>query len=48
MTFEYRRYLFWTYVGPLIVQFVTTFLPTFVAVVIVTKGMIPMWNKGDE
>lgn len=40
--FEYRKYLFWSYVGPLIVQFVTTFLPTFIAVLIVTKGSIPL------
>lgn len=40
--FEYRRYLFWSLVGPLFVQFVTTFLPTFIAVLIVTKGSIKL------
>lgn len=40
--FEYRRYLFWSLSGPTVVQFFTTFLPTFVIVCIVTKGGIPL------
>jgi len=40
--FEYRRYLFWSLSGALVVQFVTTFLPTFIAVLIVTKNSIPL------
>ena len=37
---EYRSYLFWSYSGMLITQFVTTFLPTFIVVCIVTHGAI--------
>lgn len=36
----YRRYLFWTFSGSFVVNFFATFLPTFVAVCLVTKGRI--------
>ena len=39
---EYRRYLFWTFSGNLVTNFFFTFLPTFIVVVIVTKGAIPL------
>ena len=37
---EYRKYLFWSCSGNLVTQFFLTFLPTFIAVTIVTKGAI--------
>ncbi len=37
---EYRRYLFWSYSGTFVTQFFFTFLPTFIAVAIVTGGAI--------
>lgn len=37
---EYRRYLFWSYSGSFVVQFFSTFLPTFIVVGIVTHGAI--------
>lgn len=37
----YRRFLFWSYSGTLIMQFLLTFLPTFIIVMIVTGGAIP-------
>lgn len=40
--FEYRKYLFWSFTGTLVIQFLTTFLPTFIVVAIVTKGAIPI------
>ena len=39
---DYRRYLFWAYSGTFVTQFFLTFLPTFIAVTIVTNGAIPM------
>lgn len=40
--FEYRKYLFWSFTGALVIQFLTTFLPTFIVVAVVTKGAIPI------
>lgn len=40
--FPYRSYLFWSFTGSLMIQFFTTFLPTFIVVAIVTKGAIPL------
>lgn len=37
---EYRRYLFWSYSGSFVTQFFLTFLPTFIAVSVVTHGAI--------
>ncbi len=37
---EYRGYMFWSYSGSFVTQFFFTFLPTFVAVTLVTKGAI--------
>lgn len=37
---EYRHYLFWSYSGSFITQFFLTFLPTFIAVAVVTHGAI--------
>ncbi|MBR5089531.1 MAG: ABC-2 family transporter protein [Ruminiclostridium sp.] len=39
---DYRRYLFWSYSGTFVSQFFLTFLPTFIAVSIVTGGAIPL------
>ncbi|MCH5281369.1 MAG: ABC-2 family transporter protein [Lachnospiraceae bacterium] len=39
---EYRRYLFWTFSGTFVTQFLFTFLPTFIIVGIVTHGAIPL------
>jgi ABC-2 type transport system permease protein len=39
---EYRKYLFWAYSGTFVTQFFLTFLPTFIAVAVVTNGAIPM------
>lgn len=39
---KYRSYLFWSYSGTFVIQFFTTFLPTFIIVCIVTGGAIPM------
>lgn len=39
---DYRRYLFWSYSGSFVMNFFTTFLPTFIIVVVVTKGAVPM------
>jgi ABC-2 type transport system permease protein len=39
---EYRKYLFWSYSGAFVTQFFLTFLPTFIAVAVVTHGAIPM------
>lgn len=39
---EYRTYLFWSYSGSFVTQFLFTFLPTFIVVAIVTHGAIPM------
>ena len=39
---RFRKYTFWSYTGNHIVQFVLTFIPTFIVVMIVTKGAIPV------
>ena len=39
---EYRSYLFWSFTGATIMQFITTFIPTFIAVEIVTGFKIPL------
>ncbi|SHM21620.1 ABC transporter permease [Ruminococcus flavefaciens] len=39
---EYRKYLFWSFSGSFITKFLLTFLPTFIAVAIVTNGAIPL------
>ena len=39
---RFRKYTFWSYTGNHVVQFVLTFIPTFIVVMIVTKGAIPM------
>ncbi len=39
---EYRSYLFWSYSGSFVTNFCTTFLPTFIAVCIVTHGAVPL------
>ena len=39
---EYRRYLFWSFTGTFIMQFLFTFLPTFIVVAAVTHGAIPL------
>ena len=39
---EYRSYLFWSYTGPTLVQFITTFIPTFIIVEIVTHKTVPL------
>ncbi len=42
---KYRLYTFWSYSGSHISLFFLTFLPTFIVVMIVTKGAIPLgWN----
>lgn len=39
---DYKNFQFWEFSGNLVVQFVTTFLPTFMAVAIITKGAVPL------
>ena len=39
---RFRVYTFWSYSGSHVVQFVLTFIPTFIAVMIVTGGAIKM------
>jgi ABC-2 type transport system permease protein len=39
---RYRKYTFWSYTGNHVVQFFLTFVPTFIAVMIVTHGAIKM------
>ena len=42
---RYRLYTFWSYSGSHHTSFILTFLPTFVVVMILTKGAIPIgWN----
>lgn len=38
---KYRKLLFWNFAGYQLMQFFTTFIPTFVVVQIVSKGAIP-------
>ena len=37
-----RNYLFWSYSGNFVVNFFSTFLPTFIIVCTVTKGAVPL------
>ncbi len=37
---DYRSYVFWSYSGEFVTNFVYTFLPTFIIVAVVTKGTI--------
>ena len=39
---EYRKLLFWSYSGTFIMQFLFTFLPTFIIVAAVSGGAIPI------
>ena len=39
---QYRTYKFWSYSGSHVSQFVLAFIPTFIVVMIVTKGAIPI------
>lgn len=42
---KYRLYSFWSYSGAHVTQFFLTFIPTFIVVMLVTKGAIPIgWN----
>lgn len=43
--FRYRRYVFWENSGTLVVNFLVTFIPTFIIVRLMTKDTIPLgWN----
>lgn len=39
---SYRRYLFWSYSGGFVIQFFSTFLPTFLIVAALTDGAVPL------
>jgi ABC-2 type transport system permease protein len=39
---SFKRYTFWSYSGSHVVLFTLTFIPTFIVVMIVTKGAIPI------
>lgn len=39
---KYKDYLFWSVSGSFVVNFVFTFIPTFIVVAIITRGTIPM------
>ena len=39
---SYRKYKFWNCTGALIINFVLNFLPTFIIVMIITRGSIPI------
>ena len=39
---KFRSYTFWSYIGSHVVLFTLTFIPTFIVVMIVTHGAIPM------
>ena len=42
---KYRLYTFWSYSGSHLTMFFLTFVPTFLVVMLVTKGAIPLgWN----
>ena len=42
---KYRMYTFWSYSGSHVILFVLTFIPTFLVVMWVTKGAVPIgWN----
>lgn len=40
--FEYRRYLLWSFIGPTFVSMLTTFLPTFIVVELITGCAVPV------
>lgn len=40
--FKYKQYVFWENSGSLLVNFLFTFLPTFIVVRLMTKGTIPL------
>lgn len=42
---EYRNYLFWSVSGSFVVNFVFTFIPTFIIVLLVTKGTICLYTE---
>lgn len=43
--FKYKQFVFWENSGVLVVNFIVTFIPTFIIVAVMTKGTIPMgWN----
>ena len=39
---KFKTYTFWSYSGSHVIMFFLTFIPTFIVVMIVTKGAIPM------
>ncbi|MCR5226950.1 MAG: hypothetical protein K6E27_07045 [Eubacterium sp.] len=39
---RYRKYTFWSYSGSHVISFFLTFIPTFIVVMAVTKGAIPI------
>lgn len=39
---DYRSYIFWSFSGSFVTQFVFTFLPTFIVVALLTHGAIPL------
>ncbi len=39
---QYRKYIFWNYSGPLLINFLLNFIPTFLIVMWITGGAIPM------
>ena len=39
---RYRKYTFWSYSGSHVISFFLTFIPTFIVVMLVTKGAIPI------
>ncbi len=39
---DYRNYLFWSYTGSLVMNFLCVFMPTFIVVCIVTNGAVPL------
>ncbi len=42
---KYRKYTFWSYSGSHVILFFLTFIPTFLVVMLVTKGAVPIgWN----
>lgn len=42
---DYKSYLFWSYTGTLAIQFLVTFLPTFIVVRLVTGDTIPLGSN---
>lgn len=39
---SYRKYLFWSYSGSFVINFFSTFLPTFIIVAVLTHGAVPI------